>query len=199
VALRRFHGTSPAVPLRERNADRDELLDACTAYGDYLADRLGRPAPRQLAAEVRTVLASVLPSRLELAVGHGDFAPRNVFALAGGQVALFDPMPCWACPPLEDVSRFTVGTRLLGLQVYTQGQALGATVVDRLVESFRDGYAGDAGPDPRQVRAYELLVLLDKWSAMAGGPGSGGPARRRWTGRYVRRVATRLVREARSA
>lgn len=202
AALRRYHSAPAEVAGLERNGDRDELLDAARAYGEHLARLLSRPDLRDLAEEVGGLLARALPRRLDLVVGHGDFAPRNVFALADGRVALFDPMPTWRCPPFEDLSRFTVGVRLLGLQVHAQGLALGRSAVDGVVRSFREGYAGAEGPDPRQVRAYELLVLLDKWSAMAtatSGPRPLRDLRRRWTGRYADRVALRLLREARSA
>ena len=107
-------------------------------------------------------------------------------------------------PAPEDLCRFLVGVRLIGLQVHTHGAAFGTTTLDRWEQLVISGYYGEQVPDAT-LRCHQLLILLDKWSAMLEPAGRG-----RWRTRvttasqelatgYVRREALRLLDLARSA
>ena len=39
-----------------------------------------------------------------MAVGHGDYAPRNLFVDRSGRVTVIDPMPRWVVPRVEDIA-----------------------------------------------------------------------------------------------
>jgi hypothetical protein len=134
----------------------------------------------------------MLPRELPLAVGHGDFAPRNML-LRQGRLAVIDPLPRWQVPVYDDLCRFLVGLRLIGEQVHTHGLAFGSDTLDALEEAAIAAYLG-ADAQRAALRAYQLLILMDKWTAMLDSP------RRDLRGRVVRRSATladhRVRREA---
>jgi hypothetical protein len=198
--LSRWHewsGPAGAVP---RLAARDELVDTVRAYGTYLSGRPGGRAADSVARAAAELALTELPPRMDLAASHGDFAPRNVFVDSSHshRVAVFDPMPRWQAPPLEDVCRMLVGVRLLGLQVHTHGLALSRAHLDAIEEEFLAGYGGGRWA-PGQLATFRLVVLLDKWAALAVGGSASGPrgvaarGRAAWAGRYLAREARRIL------
>jgi hypothetical protein len=169
-----------------RQSRREEILERFDAYGRFLEERLGRRPVAELAHRGAQLASHALPDPVPLATGHGDFAPRNMFVCPDGRLAVFDPLVRWAVPAYEDVGRFLVGLRLLGLQVHSHGLALNARLVDtadsEVVEAFRHGGSLQVAA----LRSYQLLLLLDKWSALVADPSPG------WRGR-VRRTSLRLA------
>ena len=157
----------PVHGLPARQQERRDVVDRFLAYGEYLAGRTREQALRDLAARGADLAAAVLPERLPMAVGHGDYASRNMFLAADGRLTVFDPLGRWQVPVYEDLCRFLVGVRLLGLQLHTRGAAYPAKWVETLEREVVLGYSGAApSPDPASLRCYELLLLLDKWSAL---------------------------------
>jgi hypothetical protein len=137
------------------------------AYAQFLTDRLGPRSVRELAARGAELATLTLPDSLPTAVGHGDYAPRNVFRLPDGRVTVFDPLARWAVPTYEDLCRFLVNVRLMGLQLHTHGAAYSADWVESLERDVLRGYRAEGGDAPEPaLRCYELLILLDKWSAL---------------------------------
>jgi hypothetical protein len=189
--LRAFQDGSADEGRPARQDTREEVVGRLVAYGDFLGSR----AWRQLASAGARLATGLLPHDLPLAVGHGDFAPRNML-LGNGLLTVIDPLPRWRVPVYDDLCRFLVGIRLIGEQVHTQGLAFGSDTLDGLEEAALAAYLGpdDRGP----VRAYELLILMDKWSAMRANPrrGLAGRLARRsaaWADRRVRGEAERLL------
>ncbi|HEX6248376.1 MAG TPA: hypothetical protein VFZ64_10935 [Nocardioidaceae bacterium] len=179
VWLRRFHDRMPLEEHPPRQSTRDEVVDRFHAYDDFLAGRLGARRFGGLGRAGAELAADVLPERLPLAVGHGDFAPRNAFVLDSGRVAVFDPLPRWAVPTYEDLARFVVGVRLLGIQLYSGGAAFSPYRMARWTDALVRGYFGDEPRPSAALRCYELLVMLDKWSALLDARGAGPRARLR--------------------
>jgi hypothetical protein len=130
----------------------------------------------------------LLPERLPLAVGHGDYAPRNMFVSADARVTVFDPLPRWMVPRYEDVCRFMVSLRLLGVQVHTRGAAIDERRIEEHERQVLTGYLADDHSCLAQVRSYQLLILLDKWSALVAASQSGRSLNRR-----VQRASLRLA------
>lgn len=201
--LRAYHDApaNAAVASRSpRQATREDVVDRFAAFGDFLTDRLGAPVVGDVATRGAWLAADLLPARLPLVIGHGDYVMRNMFVDAHGRITVFDPLPRWRMPFLEDLCRFLVGLRLLGLQVHSHGVAYGRRELDRLELLFLSGYfAGDDLP-LRQIRCYQLLITLDKWSALVDCP----TAERGWRSRlrsavmfpangYIQREARRLL------
>jgi hypothetical protein len=196
-------GSTQERPARQ--GTRAEIVDQFHAYDEFLATRLGRPHIADIATGGAQAAADVFPEQLPLAVGHGDYAPRNMFVTSDGRLVVFDPMPRWAVPELEDLCRFLVGTRLLGLQLHTRGAAFSRDQLDRYERQVISGYLDGAGPTA-PLRCYQLLLLLDKWSALVETTTGGGgwQSRLRATSlslanSYLRAEARRLLELTRSS
>lgn len=176
--LRQFQESNPPEGRPSRQQDRQDVVERFEAYQEFLTSRLGASFGA-VAADGARLAAEVLPERLPMAVGHGDFAPRNVFLDVEGRIVVLDPLPRWAVPRYEDLCRFLVGMRLLGLQLHSHGAAFGRTEVERREQQVIRGYQGDDPVPVAQLRCYELLILLDKWSALVDSPSRG------WRGRVT--------------
>lgn len=170
--LRQFHDSVQLPGLASRQATVDEVVERFDAYAEYLGDRVGRRAGL-LARRGGALAAQVLPERLALATGHGDFAPRNVFVDGRRRIIGFDPMPRWRVPVHEDLSRFLVAIRLVGAQLHSHGAAYPRRRLEQRERAVIDGYWSDGPVPDGQLRCYQLLVLLDKWSALLGAASSG--------------------------
>jgi hypothetical protein len=181
--LRSFQERMPGDGLPARQASRDDIVDRFDAFGSFLIGRLGARAAGDAARAGARLAADVLPERLPLAVGHGDYAPRNVFLTRDGRLTVFDPLFRWRVPRHEDLSRFLVAARLQAVQVHTRGLAYGAAGLDRRERAVIEGYCG--GSDERralrlaELRCLQLLITLDRWSALVDSPSRGWHARMR--------------------
>jgi hypothetical protein len=196
--LRTFQDQMHGEGLPARQATREEVVERFEAFVDFLASRLGERAVGGAARAGAQLAADVLPRRLPLAVGHGDYAPRNVFLLGDGRLAVFDPLSRWRVPRCEDLCRFLVAFRLQAIQLHTHGVAYGAAEQDLRERAVIDGYCGsDAVPLP-EMRCQQLLITLDRWCTLVDSPSNG------WSGRlraasldraagYLRKETRRLV------
>ena len=211
--LRAFHDATPIDDRPVRQGTGAEVVAHFGALEEFLGRRLGRRfAP--LAGACSALAADLLPAgELPLAVGHGDFATRNVMVGQDGRVVVLDPLARWAVPAQEDLCRFLVGIQLNGLQVHTLGAAYRQDTLERWQREVVGGYygTGDITGDIRgdlplaAVYCYQLLLLLDKWSALVEPARRGGAiasprrvSQEAATG-YVRRQAERLLDLARSS
>lgn len=192
-----------AVPpdgLPARQQTREAVLVHLEACGGFLDQHLGTRAVGDVVARASRFVALALPATLELAVGHGDFAPRNVFALDDGRVAVFDPLFRWAVPRHEDLCRFLVGLRLSGLALHSHGLAHPSGHLEAIETAVIRGYAPDGDPAREQLRAYGLLILIDKWTALVASSRTGlGRLRRgplRLASSHLRGEVDRLLQAA---
>ncbi len=203
--LRRFHDAHPSPSYPVRQGTGRDVVAHFHALEEFLGRRLGRRFGGLAGAG--SALASELlpPGPLPLVAGHGDFAPRNVLVQGADRVVVIDPQTRWAVPAHEDLCRFLVGLQLFGLQVHTHGAAFGAATLAHWQDLVIAGYHDERVP-VGALRCYQLLILLDKWSALL--EPAGGAEGLRATGRrllqtaadgYVRAQAERLVVLARSA
>lgn len=168
--LRTYHDSPPVGPLPSRQATRADVVDRFHAYGAFLTGRVGARVVGAVAATGAELAARLLPERLPLAVGHGDYVVRNMFVDDRERITVFDPMPRWQVPRYEDICRFLVGMRLLGLQLHSHGIAYARRSLDDRERWFLSGYFGGDDIPHVRIRSYQLLVLLDKWSALVDGP-----------------------------
>jgi aminoglycoside phosphotransferase (APT) family kinase protein len=179
--LRILHDTQPTTQV-VRQGTRDEVVDAFAAFGSYLATEV---RSSDLDEIIRTGIAAtrLLPDPLPTVITHGDFAPRNILVDRAGRLAVIDLLARWQAPPFEDLAGFLVALETSRANAATRGLLLGRTI-ERLEPAFLGGYY-ESEPVPRDaIRVYELLLLLDKWSARA--------IRNRRIG-GVRRVRERLI------
>jgi hypothetical protein len=202
--LRRFHDAVPAACYPARQATGRDVVAHFSALEEYLGRRLGRRFGDLAGAGSELATGLLPPGALPLTAGHGDFAPRNVVVDSAGRLVVLDPLMRWAVPAPEDLCRFLVGLRLLGLQVHTHGAAFGATALERWEQLVISGYYGDQVP-VATLRCHQLLILLDKWSALVESAEQGrwrsgvATASQALATDYVRREALRVLRLARSA
>jgi hypothetical protein len=201
--LRTFHEAASPASYPARQATGQDVVAHFTALEEHLERRLGRRFG-DLAGAGSELAADLLPhGALPLTVGHGDFAPRNVVVDGDRRVVVLDPLIRWAVPAPEDLCRFLVGVRLLGLQLHTHGAAFRATTLERWERLLISGYYGDRVP-AATLRCYQLLILLDKWSAMLESARHGrrsglAAASQQLATGYVRREGLRVLQLARSA
>jgi hypothetical protein len=164
--LRLVHDHPDPWELPARNGDRDDVVALYRGFCDFLRQRLG---PSLLLAELTAAAGMVedaLPAALPLVTGHGDFVANNMFVSPTGRITVFDPLPRWRVAPYQDLATLAVGTRLIPLQAASQGLALPADVLDSCEQALLGGYFGSDQKPMSAIRAYQLLVLLDRWSAL---------------------------------
>lgn len=199
--LRRFHDQETGLSLPARIETRDQVAQMYTAYAQFLAGR-GTPSSftAGLADEAVDLSTRTLPGKLPLAPGHGDFVANNMFAGASGRITVFDPLTRWRVPRYQDLATLTVGIRVLPVQSATQGMALSRSELVRYEDAVLRGYFGAEQVPLAAVRAYQLLVLLDRWSGTVGkriGHGTVRPGlhhlRVQLAARHYHREARRLL------
>lgn len=193
--LRRYQQTMSVTAVPARQATRDEVVERFAAYDEFLSGRLGRRTVGDTARRGAELAAAVLPERLPLAVVHGDFAPRNVFVFPDGRTAVFDPMPRSAAFRFEDLAASLVALRLLGIQLHTHGAAFSEQELARRERELIQGYLGEEQPRPAELHCYQLLLTLDRWSALVDERPAGARGRLRQLS--VRAASGYLRRETR--
>lgn len=140
------------------------------------------------------------PARYPLVWSHGDFAPRNLFVHPDGRVAGFDVLGRWATPTYEDLAYFLTAMSCSRIQLLTQGAALRRPWRGALRRAFLEGFGATPPVSLPSLRAYELLLLLDRWSRLrsrtprwAGGSvGDRGGLVDRFCGRLVGEVLAEM-------
>lgn len=163
--LRIFHDHETRLTLPARIETRGQVAEMYGAYADFLLERTGALSClldlKELAVELA---ARSLPAELPLCPGHGDYVANNMFAGAAGRITVFDPLIRWRVPRYQDLGTLTVGIRIVPLQAMTQGLTLPERELGRYEDAVLRGYFGSEEVPLRAVRAYQLLVLLDRWS-----------------------------------
>ncbi|MDQ3857391.1 MAG: aminoglycoside phosphotransferase family protein [Actinomycetota bacterium] len=198
--LREFHQLEAdghyATPLRETRADVQEAL---TEYTEFLARRLAAPQFfRDVASAAIAHSESVLPEILPRGIGHGDFAPRNIFVSSEGRVTVIDMIGGWRVPIYEDLAYFVTELRTAAPQRLTYGLAVSSNVLTQYENELLAGYFGSERVPHGAMAFFKLLLLLDRWSSVAQKAGSAPPTWRRAanqaiTNRYFVREVSRLV------
>ncbi|MDP9484167.1 MAG: phosphotransferase, partial [Chloroflexota bacterium] len=179
--LRMLHDTSPSTQA-VRLGTWQEVVEAFAAFGSYLA---AESVSSHLAEVVEAGIAAArrLPDPIPTVITHEDFAPRNILIDRSGRMAVIDLLLRWQSPPFEDLAGFLVSLRTSRANATTRGLLLGRAI-DRLEPAFFTGYYGSE-PVPRHaIRVFELLLVLDMWSARAS---------RNRSRRGVGRIRERLI------
>lgn len=187
VWLREFHSV-PVSPAIVHRARRDEVIEWLERYCDHLGRGLRAPDRfRDVARDARRAAEAALPDPLPVAVAHSDFAKRNVLVQGASRVLVLDTLAWRHAPIYEDLATFTVGNRFGRLQLQTYGLAYRDDLLVAMDDALLAGYFGAAGQPTEAFRAYELLVLLDRWAAVLNW-GTRGPI-----GKLGLAVANRLL------
>lgn len=193
--LREFHRISglPAEPLRSTGNSVAACFDEVASF---LADRTGRAGG--LFARIQAVTAErvpeMFPGGVPLGLGHGDFAPRNVFVGCGGRVCVFDVLARFRVPIYEDLAHFRIALRTAAVQMVTFGRALKPDRLLRYESELVAGYFEDVAVPGPALALFELLVLLEKWGSVVATAPTLDPRRRLLWSSY-RAVATPQFRQ----
>ena len=94
--------------------------------------------------------------------------------------------------------RFLVAVRLQGSQVHTHGAAFAPQQLARYEQAVLEGYADGKPLRLPELRCYQLLITLDKWSALVSSPSRSWSGRLQyasltWAFRYLRSESRRLL------
>ena len=183
--------------LITRRSTRAEFVDLVARYCDFLAQTVG-DADRF--AHLRTVASRaahrLFPADLPLAVGHGDFAMRNILVRPAGGVVVLDTLGVWEAPIYEDLATFALAARLFRAQAYLAGIPFGEPLLRKLEKLLLEGYGERLGEvQNEQVDLYSLLLLLDTWAStvVPARHRSRGPIRVRLLTRWYAREMDRLL------
>jgi aminoglycoside phosphotransferase (APT) family kinase protein len=179
--LRILHGTPPSTQ-GVRLGTREEVVDTFASFGSYLAAKSVSPHLDEV-VEVGIAAARQLPDPLPIVMVHGDFAPRNILVDRSGRIAVIDLLLRWRASPFEDLAGFLVSLHMSRVNAATRGLLFGPTF-ERLETAFLTGYYGSEPVPRRAIRVYELLLVLDRWSARAS---------RKRTRRGIQRIRERLI------
>lgn len=137
-------------------ADVTDLLGHLRTHGR--ARRLGERL-RTLATEVRR--SELWPDRCVM--GHGDFAPRNIFVDDDVRVTTVDSLGRFRIPPHEDMAYLLVELATGSTRYSRPGLPWPADWDGRLRRSLLAGYPMDDDP---VLWFFEVRALLDKWRSL---------------------------------
>ncbi len=162
--LRAYH--SLPNQAEARHTQRADFIELIVKFTDYLRSRLGAAPFFQNIASVTTAAAlDVLPESLAVGLSHGDYAMRNILVGPRGRVTVFDALARWRTAIFDDIAYFLTNLKMIGPQVISQGLVFEPNLIKRYEHRFLAGYF-DHEPVPIQViRLYEILGVLDRWSA----------------------------------
>jgi aminoglycoside phosphotransferase (APT) family kinase protein len=160
--LRVLHDTPAGDSAPVRQGTPDELIACFTEFGEFLATAAPSRDLRRTIDIGREAAAGI--SLLPVAMSHGDFAPRNILVDEQGRIAVIDLLARWQAPRYEDLAAFLLAMRTSRVNATTSGLLFGRAI-DRLEPAFLAGYFGRDPVPLREIRLYELLLLLDKWAA----------------------------------
>jgi aminoglycoside phosphotransferase (APT) family kinase protein len=177
VWLREFHSMDPPLDVPVRFARGVEVREQILRYVDHLgaagvcASVLGR-----IAAVANQDGEMLYPRRYPVAWSHGDFALRNMFVRSAHRVAVFDVLGRRRTPIFEDLMYFVTAMTTGRAQVFAPGLMARSTLFAALEQAFFVGYFAEQEIPIRRLRAYQLLVLLDRWTWFRVRPDQGAPS-----------------------
>jgi phosphotransferase family enzyme len=162
--LRAYH--SMAKQAEARHTRRAEFIELIIKFTDYLSRRLdGAPFFQNIASVTTAVALDVLPESLALGLSHGDYAMRNILVSPGGRVTVFDALARWRTAIFDDIGYFLTNLKMSGPQAISQGLVFEPNLIAHYEHKFLVGYFHHDPVPFRVIRLYEILGLLDKWSA----------------------------------
>jgi len=143
-----------------------DVADLLAAFAGFLRENVGgSPILAALGESAVDLAMSTLPDSLPLGTGHGDFVASNIFVGPSGRPTVFDPLLLWRVPCYQDLSTLIVACRAHPHQAATQGLALASRDLERYERAVLEGYFGSDPIPMDAIHLFQLLALLDMWSA----------------------------------
>jgi hypothetical protein len=201
--LRLYHEMSKEENVESRHTNRHEYIEAITKLTGFLETALNDHAFFQkVASSVETRALKVLPESLPVGLGHGDFAMRNILVGSDERITVLDTYAKWRAPIYEDIGYFLSALKLSAPQVICQGLIFDQAQLSAYERAFLEGYFEQKPIPYPEIRLYEMLSLLDKWSSVIthfrrrGGKFKNfGALKSMLTNMYFRRSTKRLLME----
>jgi aminoglycoside phosphotransferase (APT) family kinase protein len=162
-----FHKMPKKDHMQVRHQRREDYIESISVLTDFLASVLGeRHFFEKIAAHLAEKAHETLPEMLPIGLGHGDYAMRNILVGTSGRVTVLDTFAKWQTPIYEDIGYFLTGLKMTYPQVVSQGLLFSQSQLMDYEQAFLKGYFGEARIPYAEVRLYEMLALLDKWSSI---------------------------------
>lgn len=156
--------SASTVHMIERDNSVEDVAADITDLLDYL--RAHRRA-RRLDRRLRTLAAGFRHADLwpaELVMGHGDFAPRNIFVDGDLRVTTLDSLGRFRYPPQVDMAYLLVELATGSTRYSRPGLPWSDHWAGMLRRSLLTGYPMDDDP---VLWFFEVRALLDKWRSLA--------------------------------
>ena len=165
--LQKYHTMPKEDGVQIRHQNREDYFEAILKLTDFLSKAWGDEAFfKQTASIVVQNGREILPEALPLGLGHGDYAMRNILIGANDRVTILDTFAKWRVPIYEDIGYFLNGLRTSYSQVVTQGLLFSDNQIAAYEKAFLQGYFESTNIPYLNIRLYEALALLDKWSSV---------------------------------
>jgi len=165
--LQKYHTMPKEAGVQIRHQYREDYIDAIIKLTDFLAKAWGDESFFKHTASVIIQNArKIHPESLPLGLGHGDYAMRNILIGPINRVTVLDTFAKWRVPIYEDIGYFLNGLRTSYSQVLTQGLLYSSNQIAAYETAFLQGYFETGKIPYSNIRLYEVLALLDKWSSV---------------------------------
>lgn len=166
--LKTFHSEVVTPQSHRINETREKFKSNNRRFIEYLI-AAGYDSARltSIGQQIAQEADARLPATLTTAIGHGDFAPRNILVGSGAQVSVIDTRGMFRPPIYEDIGLFLMAIHTTKVQAFSYGVAFSERTLARLEEEFLCGYFGCSAVPRATVSLFVIQSLLDRWCAYA--------------------------------
>lgn len=165
--LQSFHSMPRLEHTAARRTHRQEFVESVRRFANYLAaSGVSEHFLSTLMRGVESTVKETLSTELPCALGHGDFAPRNVLVGQDQCVAVIDTPARWWYPIYEDLGYMLASMRLIEPQLSLHGLVPSRSGWIRVFEEdFVKGYFGHESIPWSALRLYQIQALLATWAS----------------------------------
>lgn len=164
--LRAFHEMPVETHVEVVHPRCSDYVELVREFTDFLGQALkDEPFFRSVSERTQSIARDTLRGALPLCLRFGDFGLTNVLVAADGRVTAIDTLATWYAPIYEDIAYFLTGLKAHRTQIVSLGFGFGADHIAALEAAFLKGYFQKERIPLRELRLYEVLRLLERWSA----------------------------------
>ena len=183
--LQAFHAIPASDGIETIHSRREDFIDSIREFAEFLGAKLDDARfARSVIARTTRAAERILPDSLLLGLRFGDFGLTNILVAPSGRVTPIDTMARLRAPIYEDIAWLLTALKAYKVQVATQGLAFSGDRINSLEKAFLAGYFGEEAAPRGPITLYQVLRLLERWSAKA--------ARFEHRANHKERIAARL-------
>ncbi len=199
--LRAFHEMPVETSLEVIHPGCTEYIDLIGELTGFLGHGLNdKRFFRSIAEKAEIVARDALKGSLPLGTRFGDFGLTNVLVSPDGRIIGIDTLAIWSAPIYEDIGYFLTGFKTYRAQILSLGLGFGANRIRALESAFLKGYFHTDPIPLREIRLYEILRLLERWSARLvrtrRREGAGAQLATALLNHFMRRTVSSLLEDA---